>query len=353
MVNFLPNRLSGSEPVFLFTQWSWLAVVLATLVLILGVLGFIDLPRTALVLMTFAIIGLCILAGLQADLLMVEQSSAARVSLASGFWLLFAIFALMILDSLQHLQRYVWTAAILIILIAAILAILTGGYWDNIAIVSEYHKQAKRFNQELYHHLQLVGTTLIIVLYLGIPLGFLASKKAIFAQFLFSILNTLQTLPSIALFALLIAPLSALSHCFLALQALGISGIGYAPALIALVLYTLLPITRNTYAAFCGVPEAVKKSAQAMGMTRWQLLYNISLPLALPVILSGIRIVLVQAVGLTVVAALIGAGGLGIFVWQGLGENVLDLVLLGAIPTIAMALILDLLMQGLIALSKT
>ena len=153
-----------------------------------------------------------------------------------------------------------------------------------------------------------------------------------------TVLNVVQTVPSIALFGLLIAPLSALGA---AMPSLGISGIGFAPAVIALTLYALLPVVRNTLAGIAGVDAAIVESARGAGMTGAQILRRVELPLAFPIILTGIRIVVVQAIGLAVVAALVGAGGLGTFVFQGLGQYATDLVLLGALPAIALALAAD------------
>ena len=130
------------------------------------------------------------------------------------------------------------------------------------------------------------------------------------------------------------------------LAAIGVSGIGIAPAIIALVLYALLPVVRNTYAGLAGVDRAVIETAEAMGLTRQQIFQKVELPLAMPVLLAGLRIVMVQAIGLAVVAALVGAGGLGSFVFQGLGQNAADLVLLGAIPAILLALTADFLLQS-------
>ena len=151
-------------------------------------------------------------------------------------------------------------------------------------------------------------------------------------------LNLLQTIPSIALFGLLIVPLSALAAAAPSLAALGIAGIGPAPAIIALILYALLPVVRNTVAGIAGVDPAVVDAARGMGMSERQLFRQVQLPLALPLLLAGLRIVTVQTIGLAVVAALIGAGGLGTFVFAGLGQYAADLVLLGALPTIALAL---------------
>ncbi len=162
-------------------------------------------------------------------------------------------------------------------------------------------------------------------------------------------LNLLQTVPSIALFGLLVVPLSALTKAVPALAALGIGGVGPAPAIIALVLYALLPVARNTLAGIGGVSPGAIDAARGMGMTGRQVFWQVEVPLALPVLIAGLRIVTVQAIGLAVVAALIGAGGLGSFVFDGLGQYAIDLVLLGALPAILLALVVDFLLRLLAA----
>ncbi len=162
----------------------------------------------------------------------------------------------------------------------------------------------------------------------------------------------LQTIPSLAVFGLLIAPLSALSSALPFLQDLGIRGIGWAPALLALIAYSLLPMVRNTFVAITEVPESLADAARGMGMNEHQVFYQLKLPLALPVMIEGVRITTIQAIGLTAVAALIGAGGFGGFIFQGLGQAAMNLVLLGALPTIALALLADALLTMLAASLK-
>ncbi len=151
----------------------------------------------------------------------------------------------------------------------------------------------------------------------------------------------MQTIPSIALFGLLIGPLTALGAALPWLHDIGLTGIGFYPAVIALTLYGLLPIARSTEAGILSVPAAAIETARGMGMTRLQILAWVSVPLALPVLLAGLRVVTVQLIGLAVVAALIGAGGFGAFVFLGLGQTATDLVLLGALSAIAIAIVAD------------
>ena len=169
---------------------------------------------------------------------------------------------------------------------------------------------------------------------------------------IFSLLNVIQTVPSVALFGLLIAPLAALVTAFPWLGKLGIAGTGMTPALIALVLYALLPLVRGVVVGLNQIPRDVLESARAMGMSGAQRFLHVQLPLALPVFLRSLRVVMVQTVGMAVIAALIGAGGFGALVFQGLLSSAIDLVLLGVIPVIVLAVLTDALFDLLIALLK-
>jgi osmoprotectant transport system permease protein len=183
---------------------------------------------------------------------------------------------------------------------------------------------------------------------IGIPLGIWAVRSKRVEKPILSFANITQTIPSLALFGILIAPLSALSFAYPALRELGIRGVGATPAFIALIIYSLLPIVRNTYVGLRQVDPATIDAGLGMGMTRPRIFRKLELPLAAPLILEGVRTAAVQAVGLATVAALIGAGGLGWFIFQGLGQAADDLIILGALPIIGLALIVDAVMRNVV-----
>jgi osmoprotectant transport system permease protein len=243
------------------------------------------------------------------------------------------------------------------LMIAAVVAISAGiaalalaGRFDTLSIAREYASRHALFAAALGRHIALVAGSVGPALVIGFPLGVAAARRPRLQGPLFAVLNLLQTVPSIALFGLLIVPLSRLATALPRIAALGVGGIGPAPAIIALVLYALLPIVRNTATGISGVDPAVIDAARGMGLTRRQIFRRVELPLSLPVLLSGLRIVVVQTIGLAVVAALIGAGGLGTFVFEGLGQDALDLVLLGALPAIFLALAADFALHMAVAL---
>jgi osmoprotectant transport system permease protein len=163
---------------------------------------------------------------------------------------------------------------------------------------------------------------------IGIPAGILLTRRAAFRPGLLGFANVMQTIPSLALFGFLI-PIPF------------IGGIGARTAIIALVLYALLPILRNTLAGILGVDAAVRESAIAMGMTNRQLLWQVELPLAAPTIMAGVRIATVTTIGTATIAAAIGAGGLGVFIFRGIASLDSVQILAGAVPAALLALISD------------
>jgi len=180
-------------------------------------------------------------------------------------------------------------------------------------------------------HLILVAIATAAATAAGLPIGVLLTRKPSLSKPVLGIANVLQTIPSLALFGFLI-------------PILGRYGIGRLPAIIALFLYSLLPIIRNTFTGINGVDPAVKEAARGMGMTDRQMLLQVELPLAMGVIIAGVRVATVIAVGTATIAAAIGAGGLGTLIFRGLRMSDNTLVLAGALPAALMALAADFLL---------
>jgi osmoprotectant transport system permease protein len=177
-------------------------------------------------------------------------------------------------------------------------------------------------------HLFLVIVAMSIAIIIGIPLGIIITKKPKLAPPILALANGIQTIPSLAIFGFLLSiPL--------------IGGIGKIPVIIALTLYALLPLIRNTYIGITNLNPAIKEAGIAMGMTPWQLLTKVEIPLALPVIIAGIRVATVITVGIATIAAAIGGGGLGVFIFRGIATVNHQLILAGAIPATLMALLID------------
>ena len=254
---------------------------------------------------------------------------SARTSLGAGAWLFGATLLLIASDTARRLR---YGPAALIPVFGPLAALLALGTLAPLSLLREYAAQHDAFRAALLQHIVLVIGAILPALVIGVPLGIAAQRREAVRRVAFPALNLIQTIPSIALFGLLIGPLS-----WLGTIVPGVSGIGTVPAILALVLYSLLPIVRNTVEGLDGVPQAVRTAARGMGMSPAQTFLQVDATLALPVLLSGLRVTAVQAVGLAAVSALIGAGGLGAIIFQGLFANALDLVILGALPVIALA----------------
>jgi len=177
-------------------------------------------------------------------------------------------------------------------------------------------------------HLVLVLSSMAVAMVLGVPAGILLTRRAAPRKWLLGFASVVQTIPSLALFGFLI-PIPF------------IGGIGPRTVIVALVLYALLPIMRNTFVGIAGVDAAVCESAIAMGMSDWQLLRLVQLPLAAQTILAGIRIATVATIGTATIAAAIGGGGLGVFIFRGVASVDSTQILAGAVPAALMALLAD------------
>jgi len=182
--------------------------------------------------------------------------------------------------------------------------------------------------EHLRDHLWLVFISTLIAVAIGLPTGILLTRKKSLRAPILGIANVMQTIPSLALFGFLI-PLPF------------IGGIGARTAIVALVLYSLLPIIRNTVTGILGVDPNVREAAVAMGMTGSQVLWQVELPLAMAVIITGVRVALVIAIGVTTIAAAVGAGGLGVFIFRGIRQFDNNLLLAGAVPAALLALTAD------------
>jgi len=177
-------------------------------------------------------------------------------------------------------------------------------------------------------HIVLVATAVVAAIAIGAPAAIALTRHARTRRWALGVVNVIQTIPSLALFGVLLPiPL--------------IGGIGKRTAIIVLALYALLPIMRNMVVGILGIEASIRESALAMGMTRHQILWRVEIPLALPTILAGLRIAIVSTIGTATVAAAIGGGGLGTFIFRGIATADLTTVLAGAVPAAIMAIIAD------------
>ncbi|MDO6725150.1 ABC transporter permease [Celeribacter halophilus] len=300
------------------------------------------------------LLGLVALLALGGPILLEGAGAYARVSPSSGFWYLLAVMGLLAADAVTQLAPKPAARAALLVGVVAMLAVLfQSGALTALSISNEFSSRKGAFGDALGRHLWLAFGSLAMAVGIGLPLGIMCHRSERLRSALLPALSFLQTIPSLAMFGIMIPILGWIGDNFPAAQAIGIAGIGFAPAFLALVLYSLLPVVSNTIAGLHSTPPAVLDAARGMGMTPSQRLWRVEFPLGLPVILTGIRIVLVQNIGLAVIAGLVGGGGFGTFVFQGLNQTATDLILLGALPTVVLALVAAVVMDIVIDLTKT
>lgn len=386
-----PSRIAPGEP---FGVWYWQGFgAFALLMLWVGVAwvrghwqGF---------LLGMALLAWGLLVGQGAGVLLSDQPEVARVSPSGGYWLtLLALYVGYFAAYREGRGCAVLSAPL------ALAVLLLLGVFNHLGPVQELQSWREQFSTELWRHLSLSLSAVILAVAVGVPLGILSASSRRYGWVL-GVMGFLQTIPSLALFGLLLPLLAGVSqslrlevalgmvvlgvsafrllwavfralavllilpifllvlvmlgawlnyllgpdplHIVLEapLQASGIRGIGAAPAVLALTLYALLPVVQNVYTGLRAVPEAVKDAGRGMGMSPEQLFWRVELPLALPLVLEGIRGAAALSIGIATVAALIGAGGLGYFILRGVEGGAPDMVLLGAIPVIQMALLVD------------
>lgn len=344
-VNYAPNRLVSGESRALWQLWP--GYVLVGLVVPVSLLLLSFAPRR------FPLIATLIIAqgafwlliwsvGRAATDLAHSGSQLARTSPGSGWWLWLGLSLLACSDVIRRLTPDpVWRWLLHAQIWWLPIVLLLTGQLDNLSLLKEYVNRQDVFDDALGRHLTLLFSTLIPSLAIGLLIGLWCYRHPTRQGPVFGVLNVIQTVPSVALFGLLIAPLAGLVSSFPWLGSLGVAGTGMTPALIALILYALLPLVRGVVAGLNQVPADVLESAKGMGMSASQRFWQVRFPLALPILLRSIRVVAVQTVGMAVIAALIGAGGFGALVFQGLLSSALDLVLLGVIPVIALAVVVD------------
>jgi osmoprotectant transport system permease protein len=323
-----------------------LAVLLVVLFALLAALS-LQSPRQAgaavLVVAGLLLPGLLLAAGLYAEQVSQTQSNLARTSLGSAFWVLVLLLWLAAMDALHRMQAsLLLRTAVWLGIGLGVLGLLASGLGDHLSLMKEYANHADTLGGSVLRHLQIVALTLLATLCIGLPMGWVVNRSTRWQQWLLAPLSVVQTVPSIALFGLLMVPLAWLAGALPGLATWGVSGIGLAPAVVALTLYSLLPVVRGTQAGLAQVPTAVLDAARGMGMSAGQIFWSAQLPLAAPVILAGVRTATIQTVGLAAVAALIGAGGLGAIMFDGLFGSAQDLVLLGVLPIVGLALVLNL-----------
>ena len=338
-----PNRLLPGQPVVALAALGW-PVAVASL-LLLAALPRRTPPAAAAFSAMAAALLLTAMTGLAAGHALDGLSPSARAGLGAGFWL--ALLATLTLCIARAVALPLAGRALLLLGGGASLAVLfASGMLEPLSLMVEYRARAAAVHAALLRHLALSGGALLLALLLAVPLAWAAFRSERLAGPTGALLAGIPVVPGLALFALLIPLLAALLAAFPSLRGLGLAAIGPAPAVIATAAYLLLPLWRSLSGGLAAADPAAVAAARAVGMGEARITREGRLPLALPVFAAGLRVASVQAIGLMTLGGLVGAGGLGALVFEGLAQFATDLMLLGALPVIAIALLADALVRA-------
>lgn len=343
LVEHKPNRISQGTKYLSFNFLGSLAIIILILWFILMAISFCEKEyKNIVIFMVTSLLTLALFWCLQASTgKYISGDPSSRISLSAGFYIQIFCIYLIFATYTQRIKEYKFIKSLsFLIIFLTLLYLMISGKFDDLSLIKEYNIKKTQFYNNLRIHGLLTLGSVITGSIIAIPLGFLAYSRRRFEGKIMVPLSIIETIPSLSLFGILLVPLSRLGRLSF-FDTIGVSGIGWAPAYIALTLYTLLPIARNTLMGFYSVEKGVIEAAKGMGMSNKQILKKIELPLAFPVIFTGIRIAFNQTIGGAVLAGLVGGGGMGTFVFLGLGEASPDLILLGVLPIVFFTVLFD------------
>lgn len=340
-----PSRLQRAEALALEAGTTASVLVLATLILSwLGLALWGPLQRAALATSVFAlaVVALVAASGAAAWQALDGQPELARASPTAATWAAVVLLLALLMAASRDAPR---PHANLLLRLSGVLfalaVLMKTGALDALSVVREASARQDELAQAATAHLSLASASLLLALGVSVALVMAGHHRPRLGQWTDAAVTAVQVVPSIALFGMLMAPLSMLATAWPALRSVGIGGVGAAPAILGIAAYLLLPLVSGFKAALMAAEPAVIEAARAQGMTRRQILRDIQLPLGAPLAMAALRVALVQAIGLATLAALVGAGGLGRFIFDGIGQFAADLIILGTVSIAMLALLTD------------
>lgn len=285
--------------------------------------------------------GMAVLFAGQSTNVIESTTTNFRISMGLGFYsFLVCMYALEIKCNQFIKKEWKRSLVIGLGLLLSVLWIKTGQL-DGLSIMIEYYSRESQFHKELLNHIKISLSVVVSGAAIGIPLGWIAFKKEKLGKWITSILNIIESVPSLALICALMLPLALLSNAFVFLRKIGVSGVGATPVFCALLFYSLFQIVHSMYGALKIIDKQYIESAKAMGMSGTSVFTKVELPIILPILVSGIRVSLIQTISGATVGAYAGFGGLGMFILSGNSGFAIDLILLGTIPIMGLIFIFD------------
>ncbi len=287
------------------------------------------------------------LSGVVAARVVPSAGTFARYSIGGALWLS-AVFAFMLLIASRR-ETGIGSPLSWLMMVAVpvgLVALAITGALSSLGIAAEFRNWSTEFWTLVGLHLFYSVVAILLAIVFGVALGVLAFRVPRFAEPVFGVASVFQTIPGLAMIGLLAIPLGAISARSAIARGLGVSVLGWAPLLIALTLYALLAIVRNTYVGLQAVPAATVEAARGMGLSESQVLRRVQLPLAMPILFSGIRVSSQQTIGNATLGYFVFAATLGRIIFTGVSQTAPNLVILGSIALVTLALSVDILLRG-------
>ncbi|MDR1194450.1 MAG: ABC transporter permease [Peptococcaceae bacterium] len=345
-MSYKTSRIAFGDPISAHDCFGSMIGVLYLWVAAFIILAFIKQKRHPLNLFTglFAAVSLAVF--LRAVSLSFESGAFdaggnARMSFGFGFLLVVISLYSIMVKCVECTDGIILKTLIPIVALALVVFFLARGEFNNYSVMREYQTAEKQFMTHLWEHVSISVWVLIAAVIIGVPMGYMCYKHKVFDAVTLIGLSVTEVLPMLALFAIIRMPYIFLREHVPLLKEMGLGGYGAAPAFTALLLYALYLIIHNARAAFSTVDYTLIENARAMGMTPRDVIMRVEIPIALPVILSGIRITMISAIVGATLASYIGAGGLGTYIVNGINSLSIDLQLLGVIPIFFLTVIAD------------
>ncbi len=343
----MANRISKMVNINIFTavgSYGWIAIAtLGVLTILVFIKGESELKNFITGLVSSCFLGeIFFLSGLAATLFKESESPSARITWGVGTYIMIAAWYGIVIKCNQNINKQYMRFLTQFSGILIVILLFATGAMNDMSIVVEFFARQDTFFVALKDHFNISISVLISGLVVGLPLGYLCYKYSAVNSVVMTILNIVRSIPSIALILLMVTPLTFLKGIPF-FEKMGISAFGFTPVFCALFLYVLFQIVNSLNGALKTVDGNHLKTARAMGMTDFMILWKVQLPLILPVLVSGLRVAIVSTFSAATLGSMVGFGGLGLFITMGSGDAVtLDLILLGAVPIIIMIFIVNL-----------
>lgn len=337
-----PNRLLPGQGIPALTALGSGAVLVGGLVAAAAMAAIRrGKPWLSLMLVLAALAAALAMTGVSAEHLLSGRPPSARVSLGPGFWVTLAALILLAFEEARATGRAGASAGVIGLLAAFATLGGAAGLFDRLSLIVEWRARSDIVAAALGQHLTLAVAALALALLVAVPLGWLAFRSPRTDAAINAALSAFQVVPALALFGLLIPLLAALLRFVPALRGYGLGAIGATPTILGVALYLALPLIRGLVSGLRAADPDAVEAARAMGLSETRITAEMRIPLSLPVFAGALRVATVQSIGLVTLGGLIGAGGLGAVVFEGMSQLAPDLILLGALPVIALALAAD------------